>query len=259
MTGGAGDPSGWGKDSRSQAERVFLEGPSSRGHELYRAWQIFLELVRGFRALHFVGPCVTVFGSARFTEDQPHYRTARELGGELARLGFTVMTGGGPGIMEAANRGAREAGGCSVGCNITLAHEQKPNAWLDRWVEFKYFMVRKFMLAKYSYGFVAMPGGFGTLDELFGVLTLIQTGKMEGFPVVLMGLEYWQPLRELIERTLVGAGTIDEADARLILFTDSPREAAEHLQRVASQQFGVALSRKLQKLAPAREPRADPG
>src|SRR4051812_45732097 len=176
----------WGKDTRSKAERRFLEGPRSRLRELLSAWHIFIELLRGFRRLHFVGPCITVFGSARFAEDHPFYRQARELGAELAASGFTVMTGGGPGIMEAANRGAREAGGCSVGCNITLPSEQRPNAYLDRWVEFDYFMVRKFMLAKYSYGFVAMPGGFGTLDELFGVLTLIQTGKMEGFPIVLM-------------------------------------------------------------------------
>jgi uncharacterized protein (TIGR00730 family) len=241
----------WGKESRSRSEKAFLEGPRSRGSELFRALQIFVELVRGFRSLHFVGPCITVFGSARFTEDQPYYRMARELGGELVQRGFTVMTGGGPGIMEAANRGAKEAGGCSVGCNITLPREQKPNPYLDRWFEFKYFMVRKFMLAKYSYGFVAMPGGYGTLDELFGVLTLIQNGKMDNYPVVLMGTDYWRPLRELIERTLIEGKTIDAKDARMILFTDSPHEAAEHLHRVASSQFGLALSRRWQRLAPS--------
>jgi uncharacterized protein (TIGR00730 family) len=243
----------WGKDSRSGSEKRFLEGPRSRGSELFRAIQIFIELIRGFRTLHFVGPCITVFGSARYTEDQPYYRMARELGGELANRGFTVMTGGGPGIMEAANRGAKEGGGCSVGCNITLPREQSPNPYLDRWFEFKYFMVRKFMLAKYSYGFVAMPGGFGTLDELFGVLTLIQNGKMDNYPVVLMGTDYWKPLRELIERTLIEGKTIDPADARLILFTDSPKEAAEHLQRVASSQFGLELSRRWQRLAPTAQ------
>jgi uncharacterized protein (TIGR00730 family) len=232
----------WGTGSRTQAERHFLEGPRSRGSELMHALGILFETLRGFRNLHFVGPCITVFGSARFTSEQPYYQMARELGGELAELGFTVMTGGGPGIMEAANRGAKERGGASIGCNITLPQEQQPNAYLDRWVEFKYFMVRKFMLAKYSYGFVAMPGGFGTLDELFGVLTLIQTGKMANYPVVLMGVDYWRPLRELIDVTLVQARTIDQQDADLVLFTDSPRVAAEHLQRVAARTFGLALA-----------------
>ena len=233
----------WGKtESRTPDERVFLEGPHARGKELRRAWQIFCEVIRGFRALHFVGPCVTVFGSARFTEQQTYYRLSRDLGAELARRGFTVMTGGGPGVMEAANRGARDVGGPSIGCNITLPTEQKPNPYLDRMVEFRYFMVRKFMLAKYSYGFVAMPGGFGTLDELFGVLTLIQTGKMQDYPVVIMGIEHWAPLRELIDVRLVEAGTIDRADAQRILWTDSPVEAADHLQRVAMRAYGLSLT-----------------
>jgi uncharacterized protein (TIGR00730 family) len=232
----------WGARSRSQAERSFLEGPHTRGHDLFRAMQIFAEMLRGFRQLHFVGPCITVFGSARFAADHRYYAMARELGGEIAARGFTVMTGGGPGVMEAANRGAKEAGGPSVGCNITLPREQKPNAYLDRWVEFRYFMVRKFMLAKYSYGFVAMPGGFGTLDELFGVLTLIQNGKMDNFPVVLMGQDYWERLRGLL-RDLVEAKTIDPADLRRLIFTDSPSEAADHLQSVAASQFGLTLAR----------------
>jgi uncharacterized protein (TIGR00730 family) len=233
----------WGTRSRSQAERQFLEGPGFRGSELLHALDILLEMVRGFRHLHFIGPCITVFGSARFTADQPAYAMARALGGELARRDFTTMTGGGPGIMEAANRGAKEAGGYSVGCNITLSREQVPNAYLDRWVEFKYFMVRKFMLAKYSYGFVALPGGFGTLDELFGVLTLIQTGKMDNYPVVLMGIDYWRPLRALLEETLMPAKTIDPDDAALILYTDSPQEAADHLQARVAKSFGVSLAR----------------
>ncbi len=234
----------WGAASRDEDERVFLEGPRSRGSELFRALQIFGELIRGFRRLHFVGPCITVFGSARFTEAHPYYALARQLGGELATLGFTVMTGGGPGVMEAANRGAREVGGASVGCNITLPKEQKPNAYLDHWVEFKYFMVRKFMLAKYSYGFVAMPGGFGTLDELFGVLALIQTGKMDNYPIVLMGIDYWRPLREQIEGIFIAAKTIDPSDARSILYTDSPSEAAAHLNSIAAKQFHLALKRR---------------
>jgi uncharacterized protein (TIGR00730 family) len=155
------------------------------------------------------------------------------------------MTGGGPGLMEAANRGAKDAGGKSVGCNITLPMEQKPNPYLDRWVEFRYFMIRKFMLAKYSYGYVAMPGGFGTLDELFGVLTLIQTHKMKNYPVVLMGTDYWAPLRDLVEKTLVPAQSISEEDAKLILYTDSPEEAARHIFEVATGSLGVHFKKKL--------------
>src|SRR5256885_9838988 len=164
----------------------FLRGPQRRGFELSRAVQIFLEIVKGFRALPFVGPCVTGFGAARFREDQPHYQLAREVGRRLAQAGFTVMTGGGPGIMEAANRGAKDAGGYSVGCNIELPQEQKPNAYLDRWVTFRHFFVRKLMLVKYSYAFIALPGGFGTLDEIFETAVLIQTHKIQQFPLALM-------------------------------------------------------------------------
>ena len=160
--------------------------------------RILGECVKGFRRLHFVGPCVTVFGSARFEEDHPYYVLARELGARLAEAGFAVMTGGGPGIMEAANRGAKDVGGTSVGCNITLPVEQKPNPYLDRWVEFRYFFVRKMMLEKYSYAFIVMPGGIGTLDELFETAMLIQTGKMKDFPIVLMGKSFWTPLLDYL-------------------------------------------------------------
>src|SRR5207302_3648648 len=156
----------------------FLQGPQPRGYELSRAIRIFFELIHGFRSLHFVGPCVTVFGSARFHEDHRYYQMAHAVGALLARAGFTVMTGGGPGIMEAANRGAKEAGGYSVGCNIELPQEQRPNPYLDRWITFHHFFVRKLMLVKYSYAFVALPGGFGTLDEIFETATLIQTAKI---------------------------------------------------------------------------------
>jgi uncharacterized protein (TIGR00730 family) len=169
----------------------FLEGPQPRAFELGQALQLFWELMRGFRALHFVGPCVTVFGSARFKEDHAYYHLARAVGAGLARAGFTVMTGGGPGIMEAANRGAKDVGGRSLGCNIELPEEQQPNAYLDQWITFKHFNIRKLMLVKYSYAFIVMPGGYGTLDELFEVATLIQTGKLQDFPVVLMGREFW--------------------------------------------------------------------
>jgi uncharacterized protein (TIGR00730 family) len=203
----------WPQNAGPAAVRRFLRGPQPRGFELGRALRIFGEFVRGFRALHFVGPCVTVFGSARFGEDHPYYTTARDVGARLARAGFTVMTGGGPGIMEAANRGAREAGGYSIGCNIELPEEQRPNAFLDRWITFHHFFVRKVMLVKYSYAFIALPGGFGTLDEIFETLTLIETGKIRDFPLVLIGTDFWRPLVEFIATRLVAQGMIDRADA----------------------------------------------
>ena len=169
-----------------RADEIFLEGPNSRFAEFCTLLRVMRDFLHGYRALHFVGPCVTVFGSARIKPDDPHYELAVKMGAAIARLGFTVMTGGGPGIMEAANRGAKEAGGYSVGCNIELAHEQRPNPYLDRWITFKHFYVRKLMLVKYSYAFIALPGGLGTLDEIFETATLIQTAKIRDFPLVLM-------------------------------------------------------------------------
>ncbi len=229
-------------------ERYFLEGPRSRRRELYSVLTILWEIVKGFRALHFVGPCVTVFGSARFSDDHPYYQLARVAGQRLASLGFTVMTGGGPGIMEAANRGAREAGGYSIGCNIVLPQEQKLNAYLDRRVTFKYFFVRKVMLVKYSYAFVVMPGGVGTMDELFEALTLIQTKKIDSFPVVIFGTEYWQPLRNLMKEMVV-AGTISPVDLDLLLFTDSMDEGMAHIEKHAIEQFGL-VRRKYPRISP---------
>ena len=229
----------WGKGTCDPAERQFLQGPRPRGLELREAGRIFAECIRGFRKLHFVGPCVTVFGSARFKEDHPYYVLARELGGKLADAGFTVMTGGGPGIMEAANRGAKERGGLSVGANITLPSEQKPNAYLDHWVEFRYFFVRKLMLEKYSYAFIAMPGGIGTLDEIFETSVLIQTGKMQDFPFVLMGKSFWTPLVSYLRDGLLAAGTIDAADASRWIVTDSPAEAVDMIKGRAMKDFGL--------------------
>jgi uncharacterized protein (TIGR00730 family) len=229
----------WGKGTSDAEEELLLEGPSSRKSELVRAFRIFLELIRGFRALHFVGPCVTVFGSARTPETHPHYVLTRELGRLLAEARFTVMTGGGPGIMEAANRGAKDVGGRSIGCNIQLPTEQKPNPYVDKWVEFRYFFVRKVMLVKYSYGFVAAPGGFGTMDELFEVATLIQTGKIKNFPVVLLGVEYWTPLIEFIRKSLLGSAAIDAKDLDHLMITDSPEEAVKHILAVATESFGL--------------------
>lgn len=241
MTNETSNQSEWGAESRDQKERIFLEGPKPRLMEFKHVLDVALEMIKGFRKFHFIGPCVTVYGSARFDENHKFYALARETGRELVRGGFSVMTGGGPGIMEAANRGAREEGGVSVGCNITLPREQRPNSYLDCWMEFKYFMVRKFMLAKYSYGFIAMPGGFGTLDELFSVLTLIQTGKIKDFPVVLMGTEYWAPLRELMARTLVESGTIDISDTRYLTFTDDPVYATKFIREVALKKFNLKI------------------
>ncbi len=222
-------------------EREFLEGPRSRLSELARVGHIAAEFLRGFRTLHFVGPCVTVFGSARFDAEHPYYDLARQLGGELARAGFTVMTGGGPGIMEAANRGANEAGGRSIGCNIVLPKEQQPNPYVQRHLTFEHFFVRKVMLVKYSYAFVVLPGGFGTLDESFEVMTLIQTGKLKGFPVVVMGSEYWSGLLEFVEHEMVDEGTIGASDLARYHVTDDPVEAVAHIREVVSDHFRVAL------------------
>jgi uncharacterized protein (TIGR00730 family) len=232
----------WGKGTRSAEDRKLLQGPSWRLVELQRIHRIATEFLRGFRALHFAGPCVTVFGSARFPPGHRWYELAREMGGRLADAGFTVMTGGGPGVMEGANRGAREAGGRSIGCNIELPHEQHPNPYLDRFVEFRYFFVRKVMLVKYSYGFVVLPGGFGTMDEIFETATLIQTGKIPGFPLILMGVDYWKDLFELFRDSMVPAGTIDASDIDRLVLTDSAEEVLARLTRYASEQAGLRLT-----------------
>ena len=200
---------------------------------------VFTEFIRGFRALHFVGPCVTVFGSARFKEDHPYYAMARAIGHGLAELGFTVVTGGGPGIMEAANRGAREARGRSIGCNIQLPKEQAPNPYLDRWITFRHFFVRKVMLVKYSYAFVALPGGFGTLDEIFETATLIQTGKILDFPLVLVGRDFWRPLTDFLHGPLERMGLIDPRDADRIVVVDSAAEAVAAVRDIAIPIFGL--------------------
>lgn len=228
----------WGKTSRNMEEGLFLEGPRERGFELRRAWRIFLELIRGFRGLHFVGPCVTVFGSARFDENHKYYLMGRDMGKRLSKLGFAVMTGGGPGIMEAANRGARDVGGASIGCNIQLPHEQQPNPYLDKFIEFRYFFVRKVMLVKYSFAFVVLPGGFGTLDEVFETATLVQTGKIRDFPIILMGTEYWGPMMDFIRETLLKNGTISPGDENIMILTDSPEEAIGRIAACSERNFG---------------------
>ena len=224
-------------------EARLLVGPEGRFAELRRAGLIFTECIRGFRALHFIGPAVTVFGSARFPSEHPHYLLAREVGRRLAETGFTVMTGGGPGVMEAANRGARDGGGCSVGCNIELPKEQDPNSYLDVWMDFRYFFVRKLMLVKYSYAFVLMPGGFGTMDEIFETATLIQTGKVAELPLVLMGSDYWAPLLRFMRQDMVRAGTISAEDPERFLVTDSAEEAVAHVLKEATERFGLVWKR----------------
>lgn len=203
-------------DSVEGAEKLFLAGRRSREADLESAVKFFLEFLRGFEKFDFSGPCVTVFGSARFAEGHGYYELARELGAALAKAGYAVMTGGGPGIMEAANRGAKESGGLSLGCNIQLPFEQKPNQYLDKFIQFEHFFVRKVMLVKYSSAFVVMPGGFGTLDEAFEVATLIQTGKLERFPIVGLGLDFWAQLRKFARETMLTSGVISEDDISFV-------------------------------------------
>ncbi|RPI66610.1 MAG: TIGR00730 family Rossman fold protein [Ignavibacteriae bacterium] len=224
--------------STNGTEREFLAGPHSRFRELGFVMRVAWEFIYGFRKLHFLGPCITVFGSARFKEDHKYYQLARDMGAALGEMGFTVLTGGGPGIMEAANRGAKDVGAESVGANIKLPFEQHPNPYLDLMIEFDYFFVRKFMLIKYSLGFVVMPGGFGTLDELFEAVTLMQTGKVRDFPIVVMGSEYYAEIRAGIAK-MVDEGTISPEDARFFLVTDSITEAREFIRNRVVKRFGL--------------------
>ncbi len=217
-------------------ESAFLEGPLSRIRELLFTFRVQWSFIKGFRKMHFIGPCVTVFGSARFDAENPYYKKAEEIGAEMAALGFTVMTGGGPGIMEAANKGAYEAGGYSVGCNIILPFEQKPNPYLHRWIDIPYFFVRKFLLLKYSYAFVVMPGGMGTLDELFESLTLIQTKMIQNFPVVIFGSEYHRELCHHIH-VMAENESISADDMKLLFVTDSVPDLVEHIRLYAIKRF----------------------
>lgn len=216
-------------DAPATSDIVLLQGPRARILELGTILRAGRDFIRGYRTLHFVGPCVTIFGSARFTEDHPAYVQARALGAAVARLGFTVMTGGGPGIMEAANRGARDVGGPSVGCNIELPFEQMANPYLTKSLTFKYFMVRKTMFIKYSNAYVIFPGGFGTMDELFEALTLIQTRKIRNFPVVLFGSQYWRGLLSWLTSTMLNEKMINAEDLGLIHLTDSPSDAVDFI------------------------------
>ena len=216
------------------------ERPAFLETDTWRALRILSEFVEGFEALAEVGPAVAVFGSARVGEHDPAYALARRIGGALAEAGFAVITGGGPGVMEAANRGAHEAGGMSIGCNIELPHEQHLNQYVDVSIEFHYFFARKTMFVKYSDAFVIMPGGFGTLDELFEALTLIQTGKIRHFPVVLLGHAYWDGLLDWMRKVQLPAGAINQADLDLLRVTDDPDEAVSIITAFASAN-GIAV------------------
>ena len=224
----------------TKEERKFFKGARSRIADLKYTLGVVAQFVKGFRTLHFLGPTVTVFGSARFHEGNEYYELARKVSYELAKKRFAIMTGGGPGIMEAGNRGAREAGGISVGCNIVLPHEQKENPYLDRFVNIDYFFVRKELLRKYSFAFVILPGGFGTLDEFFETVTLVQTLKIDKMPLVVMGVEYHKYIKDHIE--LMHANkTISDEDLNLILFSDNPDEVIEHIGKYSAQHNGLKL------------------
>jgi uncharacterized protein (TIGR00730 family) len=217
-------------DETEDEKLLSRQHPAAELEQTTDSWRVFRimgEFVEGFDTLARIGPAVTVFGSARTRADQPDYSAAEETGRRLVDAGFAVMTGGGPGIMEAANKGAAEAGGTSVGCNIELPFEQGMNEWVRTAVNFRYFFVRKTMFVKYAEGFIIFPGGFGTMDELFEALTLIQTGKVRNFPVVLMGTAYWSGLLGWLKETMLGEGKIHVRDLDMLVVTDSPEEAVE--------------------------------
>ena len=225
----------------SETEQQFLSGKRERGADLESAVRIFLEFLRGFEFFGDIDrPCVTVFGSARFAPGHRYYEMARQLGSRLAQAGYAVMTGGGPGIMEAANRGAKESGGLSLGCNIILPKEQSANPYLDRFIEMDHFFVRKVMLVKYSRAFVVMPGGLGTLDEAFETLTLVQCHKLERFPIVAMGADFWGEMRSFIRGTLVSEATISREDLELLHVTDSPDEALGYIHDALARPISTA-------------------
>ena len=225
-------------------QSIYLDGPKPRMYELAFAWKVFWQFIKGFRTLHFVGPCITVFGSARFDEKHPYYIAAREFGKRIAELGFTTMTGGGPGIMEAANRGAFENGGTSIGCNIKLPFEQKANPYVHTTITFDHFFTRKVLLEKYSYAFIIMPGGFGTMDEFFETLTLIQTKSITNFPIVIYGKEYYQPLMDYIQFMAVQK-TISPEDMKLVLHTDNIDEAMMHISTYVTTNYTIKPRKRL--------------
>jgi uncharacterized protein (TIGR00730 family) len=219
-----------GEAAKTNPEYEFLMTIRTVERETERLARIDAEFVRGFKGLARLGPAVTVFGSARFKPSHPYYKLARAVGRELARRGFATLTGGGPGIMEAANRGAHEAGGVSYGLNIILPHEQAANPYVDKQIEFHYFFVRKVMLVKYSCAYIVMPGGLGTLDEMFEAATLIQCHKIGPFPQVLMGTEFWEGLRSY-GHFMMDRGVFDAEELGFGRIADSPEEAVDLIVR----------------------------
>jgi uncharacterized protein (TIGR00730 family) len=225
-------------------QSVYLDGARPRVNEFLFAWNVFKQFIKGFRALHFAGPCITVFGSARFKQDHPYYKMAEEFGKRIAQLGFVTLTGGGPGAMEAANKGAFENGGTSVGINIKLPFEQHENPYLHKSVTIDYFFVRKTLLIKYSYAFVIIPGGWGTMDELFETLTLIQTKMLNDFPVVLFGVTYFKPLMHYI-KFMEDEGTISKEDLKLLLLTDNYDEAMQHIATYINKNYTIKPRKRM--------------
>ncbi len=222
----------WGKDRRGRQEETLLSKPGKLYHILYRTLTMASEFFWGLHTFRNEGPCVTVFGSARFEEDHEFYQLAQAVGKALAEAGFTVMTGGGPGIMEAANRGAREAGGRSLGCNIKLPKEQTHNPYLDKWVTFKHFFIRKVIMMKYSCAFIVLPGGYGTLDEVFETATLIQTQTIKQFPIITMGRPFWNELDDFVQKALLGYETISPGDEHIFYSTECPDDAVAYIQQM---------------------------
>jgi uncharacterized protein (TIGR00730 family) len=210
-----------------QKDQELLQGPFSLYRDCLRVAGITAEFLRGFWRLRNVGPCVTFFGSARIPEHHPYYVMARSGAALVGQRGYAVMTGGGPGIMAAANRGARDVGALSIGCNIQLPKEQQANPYLDIVTEFQHFFIRKVMLVRYSQAFIILPGGFGTMDEIFETATLIQTGKIRKFPIVLMGSAYWSDLIGFVDNSLLPCGAIDAEDLEGVFICDDPMAAVD--------------------------------
>ena len=225
-------------------EREFLIGARTLENEMERLKRINNEFENGFRKLFKIGPAVTVFGSARYKEGHPYYELTREVGRKLAEAGFTVLTGGGPGLMEAANRGAFEAGGKSYGLNIILPHEQKPNPYVNDSIEFRYFFIRKVMLVKYSCAFIIMPGGLGTLDEMYEAATLIQCKKIGPFPLILMDKKFWKNVKELTQHQVTN-GAVGKDEIGFALRVDSPEKAVKTILKSIPEEVRKKLSNKL--------------
>jgi uncharacterized protein (TIGR00730 family) len=227
----------------SDDERQFLVGARTIENEMERLKRISKEFENGFSKMFKIGPAVTVFGSARYKEGHPYYELTREVGRALAEAGFTVLTGGGPGLMEAANRGAFEAGGKSYGLNIILPHEQMPNPYVNESIEFRYFFIRKVMLVKYSCAFIIMPGGLGTLDEMYEAATLIQCKKIGPFPLILMDKEFWKNVRDLTQHQ-VEQGAVGKNEIGFALTMDSPRKVVKTILRSIPEEVREKIRKK---------------